>query len=155
MSKIQKNPDVRIINFTPDNLTGYFDKKKITAFREMDLYIMPSRTDAFGIAFLEAWASGKPVIGANIGATPEVIRNNIDGLLVQFDNSKEIADAVVKLLKKKKLRKYMGLNGLEKVKKNYTWDIIAEKTNKLYFTVNFFSIFSYPFIFKKKFSFFN
>ncbi len=62
---------------------------------------MPSRSDAFGIAFLEAWAAGKPVIGANIGATPEVIRNGIDGFLVEFDNPRDIAEKVVKLLKTK------------------------------------------------------
>ena len=59
-------------------MTGYYDKKKIAAFKEADLYLMPSRSDAFGISFLEAWSAGKPVIGARIGATPEVIRENID-----------------------------------------------------------------------------
>ena len=132
LSKIQKLENVRIINFTPDNLTGYFDKKKLTAFKETDVFLMPSRTDAYGIAFLEAWASGKPVIGANIGATPEVIRDKIDGFLVEFDNPKDIAEKVIKLLKKKKLREKLGKAGQYKVKNYNSWDIIAKNTSELY-----------------------
>jgi glycosyltransferase involved in cell wall biosynthesis len=93
---------------------------------------MPSRSDAFGIAFLEAWAAATPVVGARIGATPEVIRENIDGLLVEFDNVRDIAQKVIKLLKRKKFSKNLGLNGQSKVAQNYTWDIIAEKTHYSY-----------------------
>jgi glycosyltransferase involved in cell wall biosynthesis len=93
---------------------------------------MPSRSDAFGIAFLEAWAAGKPVIGANIGATPEVINENIDGYLVDFDNPHDIAEKIVKLLKKKRLRDKFGAAGKVKVSQNYTWEQVAEKTHLIY-----------------------
>ncbi|MBN1800073.1 MAG: glycosyltransferase family 4 protein [Candidatus Lokiarchaeota archaeon] len=132
LSKIKKNPKTKIINLTPDNLKGYFDEKKIAAFKETDIYLMPSRSDAFGISFLEAWAAGKPVIGAKIGATPEVIRNNIDGYLVNFDDPVDIANKVIKLLKKKRLRKRLGRNGSNKTKSYHTWDIIANMHNKIY-----------------------
>jgi len=135
LKKIHKSTNIKIINLTPDNLTGYYDKIKLSAFKETDLYLMPSRSDAFGISFLEAWAAGKPVIGARIGATPEVIRENIDGLLVEFDNPEDIAQKVVKLLKSKSLRKKLGSAGQLKVSQNYTWDIIAKKTNELYQTL--------------------
>ncbi|MFX0057267.1 MAG: glycosyltransferase family 4 protein [Candidatus Hodarchaeota archaeon] len=132
LSKIQKIKNSRIINLTPDNLTGYFDKKKIAAFKETDIYLMPSRSDAFGIAFLEAWASGKPVIGANVGATPEVINNHQDGLLVEFNNDYDISEKVLYLLKKKKLRETLGSNGRLKVFQNFSWEIIAERTHQTY-----------------------
>lgn len=131
-SKVSKLKNAKIINFTPDNLTGYFDKKKIAAFKEADIYLMPSRSDAFGIAFLEAWAAGIPVIGANIGATPEVIRENVDGYLVEFDNPLDIAEKVINLLKKKRLRKRLGYAGQLKVSQNYTWDIVTQKTHQTY-----------------------
>jgi len=132
LSKIQKAINPRVINLTPDNLTGYYDLKKIAAFNETDVFLMPSRSDAYGIAFLEAWASGKPVIGANIGATPEVIRDKIDGLLVEFDDNIDIADKVVLLLKKKRLSKNLGLEGKNKVQESLSWDIIAKKTHETY-----------------------
>jgi len=132
LSKIHKLENARIINFTPDNMTGYFDKKKIAAFKEADLYLMPSRSDAFGVSFLEAWSAGKPVIGARIGATPEVIRDNIDGLLVEFDNPEDIAKKVIIILKNKKLRKKLGSAGQLKVSQKYTWDIVAKETHHTY-----------------------
>jgi len=131
-SKIKKLYDARIINFTPDNLTGYYDKKKLTAFKEADLYLMPSRSDAFGISFLEAWAAGNPVVGARIGATPEVIEEKVDGLLVDFDNPVDIAQKVILLLKNKKMRKNLGSAGQLKVSQKYTWDIIAKHTHSTY-----------------------
>jgi len=131
-SKIKKLYDARIINFTPDNLTGYYDKKKLTAFKEADLYLMPSRSDAFGISFLEAWAAGNPVVGARIGATPEVIEEKVDGLLVDFDNPVDIAQKVILLLKNKKMRKNLGSAGQLKVSQKYTWDIIANYTHSTY-----------------------
>ena len=121
-----------VINFTPDNLSGYFDKIKLTAFKESDVYLMPSRSDAFGIAYLEAWASGKPVIGSNLGATPEVIKDGENGLLVEFDNPKDIAEKVIKLLKHKHLRDQYGKKGEKKVKRSLTWKIVAQKTNRFY-----------------------
>ncbi|MEJ2294813.1 MAG: glycosyltransferase family 4 protein, partial [Candidatus Lokiarchaeota archaeon] len=132
LSKIRKIKDARIVNLSPDNLTGYLDKKKISAFKKSDIYLMPSRSDAFGIAFLEAWAAGKPVIGADIGATPEVIRNQIDGLLVRFNNKDEICEAVLKLLKNKALRKKLGQVGKEKVSRYYTWEKVVKKTVDIY-----------------------
>ena len=132
ISKIKKLYDARIINFTPDNLTGYYDKKKLTAFKEADLYLMPSRSDAFGISFLEAWAAGNPVVGARIGATPEVIEEKVDGLLVDFDNPADIAQKVILLLNNKKMRKNLGSAGQLKVSQKYTWDIIAKHTHSTY-----------------------
>jgi len=136
LSKIQKSIELRVINLTPDNLKGYYDVKKIAAFNETDVFLMPSRSDAYGIAFLEAWASGKPVIGANIGATPEVIRDKIDGLLVEFDDHIDIAEKVVMLLKKKRLRKNLGLEGINKVQEFFSWDTIAKKTHETYQELN-------------------
>ena len=93
---------------------------------------MPSRSDAFGVSFLEAWSAGKPVIGARIGATPEVIRENVDGLLVEFDNPEDVALKVIRLLKSKRLRKKLGSAGQLKVSQKYTWDIIAKETHYTY-----------------------
>jgi glycosyltransferase involved in cell wall biosynthesis len=132
LSHISKLKNVRIINFTPENLSGYFDEKKIAAFKEADIYLMPSRSDAFGISYNEAWAAGKPVIGARIGATPEVIHEHIDGLLVEFDDPKDIAEKVIFLLRHKRLRKKYGLAGEKRVRENYIWDKITKETYDAY-----------------------
>lgn len=132
LNKLKKDFKVRVINIAPDNLKGYYDPKKISAFKETDLFLMPSRSDAYGIAFLEAWASRKPVIGSNIGATPDVIRDGIDGLLVKFDDIEDISRVVIKLLKNKNLRKKLGKAGYRKIQESNTWENVAKCTNKLY-----------------------
>lgn len=131
--KVKKLKNKFIFNLSPSNLKGYFDTKKISAFRECDIYVMPSRSDAFGISFLEAWVFKKPVIGANIGSTPEVIDNGKNGLLVEFDNTEDICSKIVYLLKNKKYANQIGKAGYQKIKdKNYLWSHISEKIFKIY-----------------------
>ena len=66
-------------------LLGFVDKKtQADILAAADVLALPSRTDSFGIVFLDAWANGKPVIGANAGGIPGVISDGVDGLLVPF-----------------------------------------------------------------------
>src|SRR5262249_46361959 len=53
-------------------------------FAALDLFAMPSRTDSFGIVFLEAWANSLPVVAAAAGGVTEVVRDGETGLLVPF-----------------------------------------------------------------------
>jgi len=122
----------KIINITPDQLNGYYDWRKISAFKECSIFVMPSRTDAYGIVYLEAWAAGKPVIGAKNPVMSEVIKDNYDGILVEFDNTEEIANAIISLMKDRQMRNFLGENGRKKVKNNNQWDLIAKKTRKIY-----------------------
>lgn len=132
LSKIPKIEGLKILNFTPDNLKGYFDKIKLSAFKETDLYVMPSRSDAYGIAFLEAWASGKAVIGAKCGATKQVIRDGFDGYLVDFDDPKDLSKKIIALLKNEGLRRLFGCNGQKKVFEHNSWERIAYLTSVEY-----------------------
>ncbi|MHA1253305.1 MAG: glycosyltransferase, partial [Candidatus Helarchaeota archaeon] len=64
-------------------------------------------------------------------ATPEVIRDNIDGLLVPFGNPKILANAIIKLLKNPELRDKFGENGYEKIK-NQTWESVSTSIERIY-----------------------
>jgi len=101
---------------------GYVsEEEKRDAFEACDLFAMPSRVDSFGIAYLEAWQCGKPVIGARIGAIPEVIEEGEDGLLVEFGDTDRLASAILSLLKNDDLRKQMGEKGRRKVAERFDW----------------------------------
>ncbi len=63
-----------------------------------DVLALPSRTDSFGIVFLDAWANGIPVIGANAGGIPGVVSDGVDGLLVPFGDVAALAGALRRLL---------------------------------------------------------
>jgi len=76
-----------------------------------DIVVVPSLTEGFGIVVLEAYASGKPVIATNVGGLPEIVENNVSGLLVPPQDSETLAEAIIKLVVDKNLREAMGRRG--------------------------------------------
>ena len=67
-------------------------------YAALDLFAMPSRTDSFGIVFLEAWANGLPVVAAAAGGVPEVVRHGETGLLVPFGDLDRLTGSLLALL---------------------------------------------------------
>lgn len=99
-----------------------------------DLFIMPSYeikekgdVEGFGIAYLEAGASGKPVIGGRSGGVPEAIIDGETGLLVDPLNIDQIARALVKLLINPELSRKLGETGRKRVEQELNWQKVAEK----------------------------
>ncbi len=96
-------------------------EEKRDAFDACDLFAMPSRYDSFGIVYLEAWRCAKPVIGAKVGAIPEVIEEGKDGLLVEFGEVDQLASAIISLLNNPDLCREMGERGRKKVIDKFNW----------------------------------
>jgi N-acetyl-alpha-D-glucosaminyl L-malate synthase BshA len=71
---------------------------KILSFT--DLFLLPSETESFGLAALEAMAWGVPVISSNSGGLPEVNFDGISGFLSEVGNTKEMAQNAIKILEK-------------------------------------------------------
>ena len=112
---------------------GYVtEEEKRDAFDACDLFVMPSRYDSFGIVYLEAWRRGKAVIGARVGAIPEVIEEGRDGLLVEFGNVDQLASFVLYLLNSPDLCREMGERGREKVFKKFNWGKTLPLIEKVY-----------------------
>jgi glycosyltransferase involved in cell wall biosynthesis len=88
----------------------------------IDLFCMPSRTDSFGIVFLEAWANGLPVVAAAAGGVPEVVHHGETGLLVPFGDVDQLAEALHALLTDRSQARAMGQAGRTLVNAGYTWD---------------------------------
>jgi glycosyltransferase involved in cell wall biosynthesis len=107
-------------------------EKKTMVFNSIDILVLPSHNESFGIVFLEAWSCKKPVIGVSIGAVRDVIRDGEDGLLMEMDNEASLAEKLSKLMSDTQLRKRMGENGFAKVEENYTWDIITARLRQCY-----------------------
>lgn len=102
---------------------GWLDNQWVYHFiSEHNFMAMPSRQEAFGVAALEAAACGRPVIGTTVGGIPEVILNNLSGILVPPDNVTALAEAIVKLAKDRALQQQMGEAGQRYVLANYTWE---------------------------------
>lgn len=99
----------------------------------VDLLVMPSREESFGIVFLEAMALGKPVIGGNTGGIPEVVRNGRNGILVTPEPG-QIAEAIIRLYEHEEVRKEMSENNLKDVVR-FDWSNVIELYIGLYKTI--------------------
>lgn len=97
-----------------------------------DVVAMPSRTDSFGLVYLEAWLYGKPVIGAQTWGVRDVIDDGVDGILVPFDDAEALARALWTLLSSPGLRGQMGRSGETKVRRLHTWDIKYGVVREIY-----------------------
>ncbi len=120
---------VRLLGFVPK-------ERQPDILAAADILALPSRTDSFGIAFLDAWANGVPVIGANAGGIPGVVSDGVDGLLVPFGDSAALADALRRLLDDPALRHRLGAAGNAKVREQYTWERIVAQVAQLYADVS-------------------
>jgi glycosyltransferase involved in cell wall biosynthesis len=107
-------------------------RKKALLFNAIDILVLASKNESFGLVFLEAWSCKKPVIGAAIGAVRDVINDGVDGLLMEVDSEESLKQKLNALIKDEALRIRMGENGYGKVKENYTWDIIVARLRSCY-----------------------
>ncbi|HKP30576.1 MAG TPA: glycosyltransferase family 4 protein [Gemmatimonadales bacterium] len=96
------------------------------------LVAMPSVEEAFGIAYLEGWMCGKPVIGARIPSTACVIDDGGDGLLVEPFNVAELSKSILALLGDASLRDRMGAAGRAKTLENHTWDAVTDRWERMF-----------------------
>jgi glycosyltransferase involved in cell wall biosynthesis len=102
------------------------ENAKAYLYGAIDLLASPSGYESFGITFLEAWASGKPVIACRRGAVPEVVRDGKDGILVEYRDAPQLAQAILLLLNRPDLARQMGDTGRSKVRSMYTWARAAQ-----------------------------
>lgn len=79
-----------------------------------------------------AYAFGKPVVVTNVGSVPEIVDDGKTGLVVPPRDSRALAQAIITLLKDNRLRKEMGENARKKLKEDFSWDRITEKTIRVY-----------------------
>ncbi len=80
-------------------------------FAGIDIFVMPSHREAYGVAAVEASASGKPVVATRVGGIPEVVIDGETGLLVPPHDPSALAAALRRLIEDTALRQRMGEAG--------------------------------------------
>lgn len=76
-----------------------------------DIFVAPSRFESFGLVFLEAMRAAKPVIGCRAGGMPEVVEDQVNGVLVAPADADALAAAILRLAGSAPLRAAMGAAG--------------------------------------------
>jgi glycosyltransferase involved in cell wall biosynthesis len=79
-----------------------------------------------------AYSAEKPVVATEVGGLPEMVEHGRTGYLVPPRNVSALADAVVRLLLDRKLRREMGIRGKKKVEAECSPEVVAQKTIDVY-----------------------
>jgi glycosyltransferase involved in cell wall biosynthesis len=100
-------------------------------YKRASIFVMPSLIEAFGVVFLEAMASGTPVIGSNVGGTKELIKDGENGFLVAPGDSNDLAKKILIILQNEKIRNKFIISGKETVSK-FTVTKMVTDTYEIY-----------------------
>jgi glycosyltransferase involved in cell wall biosynthesis len=95
-------------------------------YRKHDLFVMPSRFEAFGIVFLEALANGIPVIGRSAFAMPEIIMPGKNGALVYSDDPTELASTIISVLENPAVLEFT-VQSAKDIRAQFSWDAVVER----------------------------
>ena len=121
--------------------SGIFNNTIFTGLREnvfpllklANIFVLAStEREGLGIALIEAMATGLPVIGTRLGGIPEVVQENMNGILVSPGNTHELALAIERLIKNHALRKKMGNAGQRIYKEKFTTTQMIRQIETLY-----------------------
>ena len=103
-----------------------------------DVFAMPCRTrrggldvEGLGIVYLEASATGLPVVAGDSGGAPDAVLDGETGWVVRGGSPEEAADRILALLGDAELRRNMGERGRQWVEERWRWDLLAERLRAL------------------------
>ena len=101
----------------------------------MDIAVVSSTgSETIARVALEYMALGKPVVGTEINAIPEVVKNGINGFIVRPEDSRGMAEVMLQLLEDKDKREKFGKASRALIENEFSLDTFVDKTEKFYFS---------------------
>lgn len=97
-----------------------------------DVVVVPSRTEGQGLVALEAMALGVPVVASRVGGLPEVVEDQLTGLLVPPDDWEALADALLRLAMDPSLRARLGEAARLRVRERFSIETLLDRMAELY-----------------------
>lgn len=103
-----------------------------TIIASLDIFLMPSLWEGFGLVLLETMSARVPIIASRVSAIPEVIVDGESGWLVKARDVDGLSQALYHLLMDRPFRKHMGLLGEDHLQQTFSADLMVEKTIAVY-----------------------
>lgn len=91
----------------------------------MDVFVLPTRREGFGVVFAEAMAMERPIVGSRIGPVAEVVEEGVTGYLAAVDNHGEFAARVLDLLADASKRRVFGQAGRRRVERLFSEEVMC------------------------------
>ena len=98
-------------------------------------FVPPCLFESFGIAYLEAWLSGVPVIAADLPAMRCVVHHEQDGLLVPYGDKDRLRETLGRLLSDSALARSMGEKGRQKALLERGNNVVEKKIEEILFSI--------------------
>jgi glycosyltransferase involved in cell wall biosynthesis len=98
------------------------EEQKRDYFALIDVFVLPSRSDSFGLVLLESWANGKPNIAYRAGGPGEIIRDEEDGLLAPCGDIDALTRSIGRMVDDPGTRTRLGERGRSRVGREFRWD---------------------------------
>jgi glycosyltransferase involved in cell wall biosynthesis len=116
--------DVQFLGFVAD-MPGFLTN--------VDIVVLPSLLEGFGVSVLEAMAAGKAVIASRVGGLAELVVDGVTGFLVAPRDVEGLASAIAKLASDRSMMREMGQKGRDRVIANFTMQQMARKNEDYYY----------------------
>ena len=107
------------------------ERTKADLLAASDVLCVPSVSEALGIVYLDAWSAGVPVIASRAPAVQELVRDDVDGLLVE-QTVDDVSAALRRLLADAALRRRLGAAGRERQRRDYSWEAFARVQREVF-----------------------
>lgn len=101
-------------------------------YKALDVFVLSSKSEGFGRVLVEAMAIKRPVIGTNIGGIPEIIENNVSGILVPKNEPNELAQAILNLIQNPKFAKRLAYQAEKQVHERFCIDTHVKNVQQIY-----------------------
>ena len=111
--------------------TGY-QEDVVSAYAAMDVFVLPSRDEGFGLVFLEAMAMGVPVVGTRVIGSEDAVDDGVTGLLVPYADPSALTGAVRGILESPDLARRLRETASERVRRVYSREQCAARVEELY-----------------------
>ncbi len=100
--------------------------------QKSDVFVLPSSVEGLPNALLEAMSCGLAVITTRVGGNAEIVKDGINGLLIEPDNPKQLTNALMKILKEKETIEKLGRNARKTIEDGFSIDHITTEHEKFY-----------------------
>ena len=100
--------------------------------RDCEIFVLPSRSEPFGVVVAEALACQKAVVASAVGGIPEIVENGRTGVLVEPDHPAALARELLTLLEDGSLRKSLGHAGYQRVVECFSRETMSARYESLY-----------------------
>ena len=117
---------IRHLHLEKHVLLAGFRPDALSLLKAFDVFVMSSVQEGLGTSLLDAMACAKPVVATTVGGIPEVVVDGETGMLVEARQPRQLASAIVRLLKSPAARREMGEAGRARVA-HLSWDAVVDR----------------------------